>query len=163
MPSSSSFLTSEASEKRGGGSVKCCSGLTSATFMPSPLFTFGRRANRLRRRPRRPCLLDRERGSRRRSAPNRSRASRCAAVGGFDVDRRAFEFRGFHLACDHAFPDEVVEASHMSGSMIAQRFRRAIDVRRGGSLRALLGRCGSSICRRAGCRADGAWTEARCR
>ena len=43
MPSSSSFLTKVASEKRGGGSVKCWSVRTASTFAVAPSFRVGRR------------------------------------------------------------------------------------------------------------------------
>ena len=44
MPSSSSRLTRLASEKRGGGSVTCLLGVTSATAIASPTFTGGQGA-----------------------------------------------------------------------------------------------------------------------
>src|SRR5205809_1131544 len=41
MPFSSSSLTSEASENRGGGWVKCCSGFSSSSRRSSPSLTSG--------------------------------------------------------------------------------------------------------------------------
>ncbi|MNN32026.1 hypothetical protein D3C81_1457380 [compost metagenome] len=43
MPSSSSFLTRVASEKRGGGSVKCWSVRMASTLALAPSFSAGRR------------------------------------------------------------------------------------------------------------------------
>ena len=41
MPLSSSSLTSDASENRGGGCVKCCSGRTLSSFTVSPISSGG--------------------------------------------------------------------------------------------------------------------------
>ena len=41
IPFSSSSLTRVASENRGGGWVKCCSGLVSSSFSESPSLTSG--------------------------------------------------------------------------------------------------------------------------
>ena len=119
MPRSSSSLTSEASLKRGGGSVKCCSGLSAS------------RRRRLALFERRQLVLERlvflvlgvlgffvdlEEAFELQHRSGDAEVVACGALrcqpqpwdAGVDIDRGLVEDGGGHLAGDEALPDELV-------------------------------------------------------
>ena len=110
MPSSSIRLTSEASEKRGGGSVKCWVTASASRFSASPSLD--------RRQPARilvvgivvaAFLIDREEAVELHHLAGGAQFQRAAAGLGLDVDGGALELGRFHLAGDGAHPDQLVE------------------------------------------------------
>ena len=59
-----------------------------------------------------------------------------------DIDRRAVEHGGCHLAGDEALPDQLVEPQLIAGQMLTQRLRRAVARCRTDRLVGLLGAFG---------------------
>ena len=111
MPFSSSSLTSVASENRGGGCVKCCSGRVSSSLSVVALLDVGQRRAGLVLVG---GVLDRLGVDREEAGELHHLAGR-AQLGAArrDVDRRLVEDRRHHLARDEAVPDQRVEAQQI--------------------------------------------------
>ncbi len=110
MPSSSMRLTSAASEKRGGGSVKCCE-LSIACFVStSPCDIAGRRRDLIVVRSFvLAFLIERQEAVELHDLAGRAQFDNAAAGFRRDVDRGALELGIFHLARDGAVPDQLVK------------------------------------------------------
>ena len=107
MPSSSSRLTSDASEKRGGGWVKCCSAVTSRLAGTSPSRSRGKRRPSSSSLVVGAFLVEREIAGEDHHLPGRAQPVPAGAVGRSIVVRSIRALR--HLARHRALPDQVVE------------------------------------------------------
>ena len=111
MPSSSMRLTNAASEKRGGGSVKCCDGFDRLLAERFALGHCGQAAQLVIIG----CfvlafLVESEKAIELHDLAGRAQLDIPRTRLGDDVDRGALEFGGFHLARDRAVPDQLVQA-----------------------------------------------------
>ena len=126
MPSSSMRLTSAASEKRGGGSVKCCAASIACLASASPCAHRGQAARLvvlgglvLA------FLIEREEAVEFHHLAGGAQLDGARAGLGGDVDGGALELGGFHLARDRAIPDQFVEARLIAVDIFGDLGRRA--------------------------------------
>ena len=111
MPSSSMRLTKAASEKRGGGSVKCCDGFDRLLAERFALGHCGQAARLvIVGRFVLAFLVEREKAIEFHHLAGGAQLDIARTRLGDDVDRGALEFGGFHLARDRAVPDQLVQA-----------------------------------------------------
>ena len=124
-PSASSSFTSVASVKRGGGSVKCCSGSIDLNFSVSP--SVDRRQLVLQLLVFLVLLVlaflvDRQEAVELRHAAGGAEQVRRAVLAlGVDVDGGLVEHRRRHLRGDEAHPDQPVELELVLGQVLLDR------------------------------------------
>ena len=111
MPSSSMRLTNAASEKRGGGSVKCCDDSIACLLSDSPSDIAGKwRELVIVGRFVLAFLVEGEKAIELHDLARSAQVDVPRTRFGDNVDRGALEFGGFHLARDRAIPDQLVQA-----------------------------------------------------
>ena len=112
MPSSSMRLTSAASEKRGGGSVKCWDELDRLLAERFALRHCGQTTRFIViRRFVLAFLIESEEAVKLHDLAGRAQFDVARTGLGHDVDRGPLEFSRFHLARDRAVPDQFIKAA----------------------------------------------------
>src|SRR4030081_2965336 len=129
MPSSSMRLTREASEKRGGGSVKC--GETATVVVVAIVVAA--------------FLIEREEAVELYDLPGGTQIQHAGARLGSDINRGAFKFGRFHLAGNGADPDQFIEPRLIGIEPAAHLGRTARQIGRTDRFMRLLGVLGLGL------------------
>ena len=165
MPRSSSTLTSEASLKRGGGWVKCCS---CSSFSSSSLFTWSRLGSLLRGLVVLVLLLFRNFVDLQESveAHHRPADAEVIRLAGLrrnrgNLRRGYIEDRRHHLRSHKALPDQPVELELLFGQVAGDRLRRPRSI--GGTNRFVRILRGLFALVRIGCRGQILRAQTACR